>query len=166
MTMTMKDSIICHLRRGKRVWLTGHSKGGAIATTAAARLICGQTSGMFEKQPCHLSIVTFNSPKAFKGQFAEVYEDALRRFRLEHLRVEHKADVVRHLPLKGLRHVGTKMEVGQSFFDRCAETTTAAGNESSQLIRYSRGAVRGSRGVLNAGIATASAHKLDKIDLR
>jgi len=32
------------LNAGNRVWLAGHSKGGAVATTAASRLLLGDSS--------------------------------------------------------------------------------------------------------------------------
>lgn len=110
---TMKDVIVGYLRRGKRVWLTGHSKGGSVATTAAAHLICGETSETIAAHLPGLSIVTFSSALVFKKRFADVYNDSLTRFQIDQISFRKKGDIVPNLPCwKGLSHVGTEVEIG------------------------------------------------------
>lgn len=41
---SLRSLIWRQLNAGNRVWLTGHSKGGAVATTAASRLLLGDSS--------------------------------------------------------------------------------------------------------------------------
>lgn len=108
----MKESILNHLNESKPVWLTGHSKGGAVATTAAARLVCGEEAvDTFSAGSRRLSVVTFNSPEALEPPSAEAYEEAFKRFGLHHLRIEHADDVERKVPA-GLWHVGRQVKVG------------------------------------------------------
>lgn len=107
----MKDAICGHLRQMKKVWLTGHSKGGAVATTAAAHLLCPQSSDSLLEatQLTRLSIVTFSSPLVFKAGFADVYDKVRNGFGLTHLRIHHQDDIVPRLPLGGaFAHVGTE----------------------------------------------------------
>ena len=71
----------------KPIWITGHSKGGALATLAAARL----------KSQLHLqaeTIMTFGSPRTGDQTFAQEYDRNFRR----HFRFEHEDDIVPHLP--------------------------------------------------------------------
>lgn len=114
-SFTLSESIFRHLRQGKRVWLTGHSKGGAVATTAAANLICGRIDPTDSANLAGISVVTFNSPLVFKTRFAGVYEEACRRFRIDHMRVQNENDIVPNLPRwQGLAHVGRKVARGET----------------------------------------------------
>lgn len=122
---TVRGRIWRQLNAGKRVLLTGHSKGGAVATTAAARLLLGDSiddralmdpatgrphdcSDLTDKSSLsRLSIFTFNAPLAFSAPLAQVYEEHLAKSGAEHVRVEHRSDRVRILPAgEGLVHVG------------------------------------------------------------
>eukprot|EP00903_Cladosiphon_okamuranus_P012108 g11361.t1 len=113
-----------HLNKGGRVWLTGHSKGGAVATTAASRLVLGDsaqdnTLPARVRRPAEpsrelssalkrLSVFTFNAPKALNRPLAEEYEKKIREMGMLHLRFETEGDVVVGLPPPCLRleHVG------------------------------------------------------------
>lgn len=135
---TMKESIVHHLNGGKPVWLTGHTKGGAVATTAAARLVCGEDAvDIFWEGSPRLSVVTFNSPKALELPFAEAYDETFEQFGLGHLRVEHADDVVHKVPA-GLRHVGRQIDVESlpaelfSFFSGLFAAASAHGLRESE----------------------------------
>lgn len=114
------------------MWLTGHSKGGAVATTAASRLLLGDsvvdsdlldpavrrhdpfiqqsdgrvafdTGGSLKR----LSVITFNAPMAFAKPLAESYDLVLAHVRGEHVRFEQKSDIIRKLPPgSDMAHVG------------------------------------------------------------
>lgn len=160
----MKDAIIARVSQGKRVWLTGHSKGGAMATTAAAHLICGQISDTLAENLAGLSVVTFSSALVFKTRFANVYDDALSKFKIQHIRIQHKGDIVPRVPcFKGLSHVGMEEEVGQPFsIEEFGGTSsmgmaTGTGNITSSIMDLlSKGAT--------AAVAAGLNHSLDAID--
>lgn len=122
---TLRGLIWRQLNAGDRVWLTGHSKGGAVATTAASRVLLGDSvvdadlpdsnvrrpeaqmvplaGGPLSK----LSVFTFNAPMAFAAPLAELYDARLAEAGGEHVRFEHRADRVRKLPPDDrMRHVG------------------------------------------------------------
>jgi hypothetical protein len=67
-----------------QLWITGHSKGGAIAALAAVRL---QAEGVTPR------IVTFGAPKVGDEDFAAAYDA-----RFTHTRYEYADDIVPHLP--------------------------------------------------------------------
>lgn len=96
-----------------KVWITGHSKGGAIATTAAARVVVRkadspQLSPEQLRQLGSLSVLSFNAPKALSAPLAEEYDGLIQQLGINHRRIFNKADSVRKLPLQAiLRHVGT-----------------------------------------------------------
>ncbi|HSU67742.1 MAG TPA: lipase family protein, partial [Tepidisphaeraceae bacterium] len=84
-----------------RVWVTGHSLGGAMATLAALRLA---TEGLDVR-----GVYTFGSPRVGNDEFYAKYS-------VPHYRLVNNNDVVPHVPLEttlvGLRlftykHVGT-----------------------------------------------------------
>lgn len=86
-----------------------------MATTAAANLICGRIGTSDAANLAGVSVVTFNSPLVFKTRFAGVYEEACRRFRIDHMRVQNEDDIVPKLPRwQGLAHVGRKVATGES----------------------------------------------------
>ncbi|CAN0524640.1 unnamed protein product, partial [Scytosiphon promiscuus] len=77
------------LNAGGSVWLTGHSKGGAVATTASSRLLFGDS--------------------AFKSKLAAMYNQGLHDVGGQHVRIKHnKADLVRKGPpiFGGMKHGG------------------------------------------------------------
>ncbi len=71
----------------KPVWITGHSKGGGLATLAAARLRA-------KHQIQAHTIMTYGSPCAGDQIFAAEYNRNFAR----HFRFEHEDDIVPHLP--------------------------------------------------------------------
>jgi pimeloyl-ACP methyl ester carboxylesterase len=68
---------------GSRLWVTGHSMGGALATLIAARL-------MQESIPV-AAVYTFGSPRVGDAAFASAYQPTLHR-------IENGNDIVCHLP--------------------------------------------------------------------
>ena len=72
-------------RRGRPVFVTGHSKGGAMATLAAWRFAAEGLSVP--------SVLTFGSPRAGNGDFAAAYDGRLRQARFE-----FGDDIIPHLP--------------------------------------------------------------------
>jgi hypothetical protein len=67
----------------KKVFLTGHSMGGAFAILAAAKL---KSSGMRIA-----AVYTYGAPRVGNRKFAESYKP-------RHYRIEHGNDIVPHLP--------------------------------------------------------------------
>jgi triacylglycerol lipase len=70
-----------------RIWVTGHSLGGALASLAAGRL---QAGGMPVQQ-----VHTFGSPRTANVDYCQAYTPATYRF-------VHNADIVPHVPLNTL----------------------------------------------------------------
>lgn len=120
------------LNAGRRVWLAGHSKGGAIATLAAARLLLGDSvvDADLTDPSCRrpdddalsapgkwlsrLSVITFNAPMGLSITMAAAYERRLAETGAEHVRFEHKSDRIRKLPNDGsFVHVGRRELQGQ-----------------------------------------------------
>ncbi|HVI45143.1 MAG TPA: lipase family protein [Chitinophaga sp.] len=77
------------LKNNEPIYLTGHSKGGAIATLIA-RMIASNKSGI------KLNVYTFGAPRVGSIQFAKNYE---AHKNIDHLRVESFGDLIPHLPL-------------------------------------------------------------------
>lgn len=79
---------------GREIWLTGHSRGGALATVAADRL---QSKGYSPH------VFTFGAPQVGDEQFAESYSPE------SHLRFENFKDPVPFIPRgKGYQPVGKR----------------------------------------------------------
>lgn len=98
----------------RRLWLTGHSLGGALAMLAAARYFGATLAGVY----------TFGQPRVGNAAFRDAYNKALgtRTFR-----VVHHRDIVPHLPwLCGrYRHAGQEAWYAQDdpsslYLDRSA----------------------------------------------
>jgi hypothetical protein len=70
---------------GKSLLITGHSKGGAIATLAAMRFL--KLEGLTSK------VITFAAPKPGDADFTTAYNAVM-----DHTRFEYAEDVVPHLP--------------------------------------------------------------------
>jgi triacylglycerol lipase len=87
--------------RGQKVWLTGHSLGGALAELAAARLI---KEGRLSPEDIG-GVITFGQPRVGNKRFAAEYEDK-NDLKKRHFRVVNNNDVVTRTPLPGLK-VGT-----------------------------------------------------------
>jgi len=75
-----------HVAGGKPVLVTGHSKGGALATLAAIRLATAEIA-----KPL---VFTFGSPRTGDSQFAAAYNQTVTM----HWRIENQDDLVPHLP--------------------------------------------------------------------
>lgn len=89
------------LAPGQRVWVTGHSLGGAMATLAALRL---KTAGFNA-----IALYTYGSPRVGNTDFYQEYS-------VPHYRFVNNCDVVPHVPSEELligfrsytyKHVGT-----------------------------------------------------------
>lgn len=99
LTQVWKGSILPVLREyavGRRVWYTGHSLGGVLATLAAARthhqIPDASISG----------IVTFGQPRLASRQFEENFN---RVFKGRFHRYVNNVDIIPHIP-PGYQHVG------------------------------------------------------------
>lgn len=144
-TDTLRGMIWRQLNAGNRVWLAGHSKGGAVAATAASRLLLGDAVGDAAlpnpalRRPedrqltirygplSKLSVFTFNAPKSFSVPLAEAYEARLAEVGAEHVRVEHRADRVRKLPpLAEMKHVGVSQLIGEGVLEDTGVVVGAA----------------------------------------
>jgi Lipase (class 3) len=79
-------AIVAAAEGGRRVFLTGHSKGGALAALAAIRL---KTAGIVPA-----GVMTFGAPKTGNEKFAAAYDLEVP----SHWSFEHQDDIVPHLP--------------------------------------------------------------------
>lgn len=75
--------------RGRDVWLTGHSQGGALAVLAAGSLL--------EKDVNLSGTVTFGAPRVGNGEFAMYYGPTVDRY-------EYQCDIVPLLPPGEVAH--------------------------------------------------------------
>jgi hypothetical protein len=75
---------------GRRLLVTGHSKGGALALLAALRLAATGDPALLPA-----AVHTFGAPRAGNAAFAQAFE---RTFRGRAWRFEYQNDVVPHLP--------------------------------------------------------------------
>lgn len=132
------------LEEGGRVWLTGHSRGGAVATTAASRLVLGDsacdtrqrdTSWELSSALKRLSVFTFNAPKALNGPLAKEYNMKLNDIGTLHLRFETPGDIVVGLPPSMClsQHVGLAIPKAK------ATAFEAPGNKKVRLVRIGVG---------------------------
>ncbi|CAM9919599.1 unnamed protein product [Ectocarpus sp. 4 AP-2014] len=131
---TVRGIIWRQLNSGGQVWLTGHSKGGAIATTASSRLVFGDSvddavlaDPTVRRPPSEIvdatdgssplskvSVLTFSAPKAFTRPVAEAYTAKMVAVQAEHMRFTNKADALRDMPpLPIMIHVGQQQEYGE-----------------------------------------------------
>lgn len=76
---------------GLPLLVTGHSKGGALATLAAVRLLHDE-----HIEPA--GVLTFGAPRAGDSQFASACDSTLQK----HWRFENTNDIVPHLPPKAV----------------------------------------------------------------
>lgn len=109
----MEDTLWRQLASKGKLWITGHSKGGALATTAAARLLhqAPPPPHCPEANLRHLSVLSFNAPMALCDTLADDYIAKSERLRVNHRRLFNTADVIRKTPPFGrLRHVGKPEE--------------------------------------------------------
>jgi triacylglycerol lipase len=85
-------------RRNRTIWITGHSLGGALALTAAARL-------QFEKNQRVDGLYTFGQPRVGDPAFTEACH---KEFGDRYFRLVHNNDVVTRVPTRfmGFEHTG------------------------------------------------------------
>jgi hypothetical protein len=83
---TLLEEIRSAAEGGRPIFVTGHSKGGALATLAARRLAAAGVTPS--------GVMTFGAPRAGDEAFAADYGARVDR----HWRFEHQDDVVPHLP--------------------------------------------------------------------
>lgn len=89
----------------RKLWIAGHSLGGALATTAATRLLA---EGLFKEQDI-AAVYTFGQPRVGDERFSEKYELSNKHFRLMHAN-----DIVTRMPPASLNKLG---KVAESFLD-------------------------------------------------
>lgn len=90
---------------GRRFWLTGHSKGGALATLAAMKLA---GAGVRALKPA--GIHTFGAPQTGNRAFATAYEQT---FPGQSWRFECQDDIVPHLPPSASLWLALKTALGR-----------------------------------------------------
>lgn len=95
--------------RIKKIYVTGHSYGAALAILCAVDLEYNFPDKSYE-------VVVFGCPRVGNSAFKKSYN--LRIFKT--LRVENKNDIVPKVPFAflGYRHVGAKMTIGKNNFLR------------------------------------------------
>ncbi len=88
----------------KKIYVTGHSYGAALAILCAIDLRCNFPHKDYE-------VVVFGCPRVGNKAFKNFYN--LRLFKT--LRVEHRRDIVPKVPFAflGYRHVGAKIKIGK-----------------------------------------------------
>lgn len=92
--------------RRDRIWITGHSLGGGLATLMAARLLRAREEGAsFDVG----GVYTFGSPRVGNKAFAAKFRDAVAKAGANAVRVRNADDVVTSIPglLLEYEHVGT-----------------------------------------------------------
>src|SRR5437867_5475633 len=96
----LEPKIRARVGAGTRIYVTGHSKGGALADLAAIRLAD-------DAQLPPTAVYTYAAPRAGNGAFADHYRQRIA----ESWRVENRDDIVPHLPPGGaLREVLARLD--------------------------------------------------------
>lgn len=85
-----------------RVWLCGHSLGGALATLAASRLVA---DGVLEHEDI-AGIYTFGQPRVGDADFCRGYP-----FHRRHFRAVNDNDIVTRVPPESLRQVASTIQM-------------------------------------------------------
>ena len=88
-------------KKKQKIFVTGHSKGGALAFLAAMRIQKEFSSSWDDREDAQLCVRTFAAPKPGDKYFAEEYDRTIA----DTVRYEYGADIVPHLPP---RREGTK----------------------------------------------------------
>jgi pimeloyl-ACP methyl ester carboxylesterase len=122
------DAIVCNKRPEQRLWLTGHSLGGALATLAAAHLGTAAVQGLY----------TYGSPRV--GNVAFVAELP----RESHCRFVHRDDWVPTVPpeFTGYVHGGTLQTVPGSPPRRLWNDFTSGAGEFAAALKAMAGELR------------------------
>ena len=116
--------------RGAKVWVTGHSLGGALATIAALDI-----KAAFNPE---MKVYTFGQPRVGNARFATYFASRIP----DSFRVIHYADIVPHLPPIDLnfRHYETQVwyDFGMESFKICsAEDKNCADSFHSDKLKPS-----------------------------
>lgn len=85
----------------RKLWIAGHSLGGALATTAATRLLA---EDLFKERDI-AAVYTFGQPRVGDAHYAEQYELTAKHFRLMHAN-----DIVTRVPPASLNRLGKVIE--------------------------------------------------------
>ncbi|MBQ8537177.1 MAG: lipase family protein [Clostridia bacterium] len=91
--------------RVRRVRITGHSRGAALAVLCAVDV-------QYHHPNCCLEVLLFGCPRVGNAAFAKSYNKRV----FQTYNVSNGGDLVHHLPpaLLGYRHVGIRLHVGRS----------------------------------------------------
>jgi triacylglycerol lipase len=122
------DAIVGRKRPSQRLWLTGHSLGGALATLAAAHLGSVPIQGIY----------TYGCPRVGDAQFAATLP------RTSHFRFVHREDWVPTVPPKmlGYVHAGALRPVAgsgtRSFWDNLSQGANELLSAAKEMARQAR----------------------------
>ena len=102
-----------------RLWITGHSLGGALATIMTAWLL-----EKMDKNPAWADfplsgLITFGSPRVGNERFVSQFNAAVTAHGISHMRFVHGNDIVTRIPSFGFHHVGDTHYLGKSNDDEC-----------------------------------------------
>ncbi len=109
-----------------QIWLTGHSLGGALATTMGARLLKDMEAGANYNLA---GIYTFGSPRIGNGTFAAKFDETAKSRGVRVVRIRNGADIVPELPkYMGYRHVGTPTYIDEDHLGYGEDPDTGLSN--------------------------------------
>jgi triacylglycerol lipase len=105
----IESTVRNHVAGGKKLWITGHSLGGALAVLAACRL-----------SDLHPGVYTFGQPRVGDEAFADTYDSRIGE---RYFRFINDKDIVARVPpfTAGYRHFGREMQVTPSLMRRIPE---------------------------------------------
>lgn len=140
--------------RGKlfsKIYVTGHSLGGALATVAADRL---------RRMDWLPTVCTFGAPRVGNANFAAQYDLALKPFTW---RVVHANDIVPRVPwlLGGYRHTGNEAFFADEIACECCEGPAPLLNPS-WMMKLPWDISRGLRELRHGKFALLADHHIDK----
>jgi hypothetical protein len=137
------EEICARREEGRRIWLTGHSLGGALAMLYAWRFFNARIEAPFA------GIYTFGQPRVGNAAFRDIYNLTQKLYRGT-FRVVHGDDVVPRVPwlLGEYRHAGHEVffanVVGGRFSQGSTEShPTGTDNQGSKLAQYTGGPLCG-----------------------
>lgn len=102
-----------------RVWITGHSLGGALATMMTAWVM-----RQMETDPSWASfplagLVTFGSPRVGNPEFVAQFNSRTDALGVNHMRFVNADDIVTRIPAVGYDHVGDTYYLGEEDDSEC-----------------------------------------------
>ncbi|CAM9839983.1 unnamed protein product [Ectocarpus sp. 4 AP-2014] len=101
--------------RSRKLYITGHSLGGALATIAAARLV-------FVEDLNVAALYTIGSPRVFDSEVATIFDSKTNHgnsMKDKYFRCRNNNDIVSRIPPSPYKHVGTEV-----YFDRFGAVST------------------------------------------